>query len=236
MDFRRETTCGDEAAGAESGQEDDVTTTPDAHGALDDEAGRLLDAFDAEQLGARLRELREERGLTLREVGARLGISASAVSQIERGVLRPSVNRLFALVTALDASLVDVFGGASTDAPAALQDGGYVVRRAVEADVVRLEGGVVFRRLSPGLSRDVDFFESTYPPGSTGGGQTELVTHVGYEIGTVTAGELTIDFPDERVVVRAGDTVSYACSTPHRLSNQSDGVTVATWVIVHPAG
>ncbi len=111
---------------------------------------------------------------------------------------------------------------------------GYLVRRAVEADVVRLAGGVVFRRLSPGPSRDVDFFESTYPPGSTGAEQNELLTHVGYEIGTVTQGELTIDFPDERVVVRAGDTISYACGTPHRLSNQSAGVTVATWVIVHP--
>ncbi len=198
-----------------------------------DEAGRLLDAFDAEQLGARLRALREERGLTLREVGRRLGISTSAVSQIERGVLRPSVNRLFAFVTALDASLVDVFGASADASPAPALEG-YVVRRAVEADVVRLAGGVVFRRLSPGPARDVDFFESTYPPGSTGAEQNELLTHVGYEIGTVTQGELTIDFPDERVVVRAGDTVSYACGTPHRLSNQSDGVTVATWVIVHP--
>ncbi|MBO3083175.1 helix-turn-helix domain-containing protein [Cellulomonas fengjieae] len=198
-----------------------------------DESGALLDAFDSEQLGARLRELREERGLTLREVGERVGVSASAVSQIERGVLRPSVNRLFALVTALDAGLVDVFGGPSVVARQSVVDG-YVVRRAVEADVVRLAGGVVFRRLSPGPSRDVDFFESTYPPGSTGAEQNELLTHVGYEIGTVTHGELTIDFPDERVVVRAGDTISYACGTPHRLSNQSDGVTVATWVIVHP--
>jgi transcriptional regulator with XRE-family HTH domain len=198
-----------------------------------DDAGRLLDAFDSEQLGARLRQLREERGLTLREVGRRVGVSTSAVSQIERGVLRPSVNRLFALVTALDAGLVDVFGGPAA-APQPVLDG-YVVRRAVEADVVRLAGGVVFRRLSPGPSRDVDFFESTYPPGSTGAEQNELLTHVGYEIGTVTQGELTIDFPDERVVVRAGDTISYACGTPHRLSNQSGGVTVATWVIVHPA-
>ncbi|MDQ0375695.1 helix-turn-helix domain-containing protein [Cellulomonas humilata] len=198
-----------------------------------DEAGRLLDAFDSEQLGGRLRQLREERGLTLKEVGKRLGISTSAVSQIERGVLRPSVNRLFAFVTALDASLVDVFGGVADPTPQPVLDG-YVVRRAVEADVVRLAGGVVFRRLSPGRSRDVDFFESTYPPGSTGAEQNELLTHVGYEIGTVSQGELTIDFPDERVVVRAGDTVSYACGTPHRLSNQTDGVTVATWVIVHP--
>ncbi|WP_034620551.1 helix-turn-helix domain-containing protein [Cellulomonas sp. URHE0023] len=200
-----------------------------------DDAGRLLESFDSEQLGARLRQLREERGLTLKEVGRRLGISTSAVSQIERGVLRPSVNRLFALVTALDASLVDVFGGTSEPGPQPLLEG-YVVRRAIEADVVRLAGGVVFRRLSPGLSRDVDFFESTYPPGSTGAEQNELVTHLGYEIGTVSQGELTIDFPDERVVLRPGDTISYACGTPHRLSNQSADTTVATWVIVHPTG
>lgn len=199
-----------------------------------DDAGRLLESFDSEQLGARLRQMREERGLTLKEVGRRLAISTSAVSQIERGVLRPSVNRLFALVTALDASLVDVFGSASDAVPQELLEG-YVVRRAVEADVVRLAGGVVFRRLSPGLSRDVDFFESTYPPGSTGAEQNELLTHEGYEIGTVSRGELTIDFPDERVVLRAGDTVSYACGTPHLLSNRSADVTVATWVIVHPA-
>lgn len=199
------------------------------------DTGSLLAAFDAELLGARLRALREARGLTLREVGTRLGISASAVSQIERGVLRPSVNRLFELVTAMDATLVDVFGGTSGTPDVELSTpvpDGYVVRRAVE--VVTLEGGVVYRRLSPGVSHDVDFFESTYPPHTVAGRQHELVTHVGYEIGTVTRGELTVDFADERVVLRTGDTISYACTTPHRLSNRSDEVTVATWLIVHP--
>ncbi|MCC2316116.1 helix-turn-helix domain-containing protein [Cellulomonas xiejunii] len=206
-----------------------MSTAPDT--------GSLLASFDAEQLGARLRGLREERGLTLREVGARLGISASAVSQIERGVLRPSVNRLFELVTAMDATLVDVFGGTSGAPDVELSTPvpeGYVVRRAVEVESVTLEGGVVYRRLSPGVSHDVDFFESTYPPHTVAGRQHELVTHVGYEIGTVVRGELTVDFADERVVLRAGDTISYACTTPHRLSNRSDDVTVATWLIVHP--
>ncbi|QCB95117.1 helix-turn-helix domain-containing protein [Cellulomonas shaoxiangyii] len=196
----------------------------------------MLARFDTEELGARLRGLREARGLTLREVGARLGISASAVSQIERGVLRPSVHRLFELVTAVDATLVDVFGGADrpeVELSAPVPDG-YVVRRAVESEQVTLEGGVVFRRLSPGVSRDVDLFESTYPPHTVAGRQHQLVTHRGYEIGTVTRGELTIDFADERVVLRPGDTISYACTTPHRLSNRSDDVTVATWLIVHP--
>lgn len=204
---------------------------------LEDERAAVLDAFDAEALGARLRRLREARGLTLREVAGRLGISASAISQIERGVLRPSVNRLLALVTVLDATLLDVFGAPqeADDAAGHLGSHSYVVRRAIETEVVTLQDGVTFRRLSPGPARDVDFFESTYPPGSAGAQQADLVTHHGYEIGTVTRGELTIDFPDERVVLRAGDSISYACQTPHQLSNQSAEPTVATWLIVHPA-
>ena len=108
-----------------------------------------------------------------------------------------------------------------------------MVRRAVEADVVRLAGGVVFRRLSPGLSRDVDFFESTYPPGSTGAEQNELVTHLGYEIGTVTRGELTIDFPDERVVLRARRHHLLRLRDPPP-AVQPVRPTRRTWVIVHP--
>ncbi|GIG28880.1 helix-turn-helix domain-containing protein [Cellulomonas marina] len=210
-----------------------------------------LEGFDAEVLGSRLRALRESAGLTLRDVAGRTGISTSAVSQIERGVLRPSVHRLFSLVTALDASLVDVFasaGGPPTlprDVPAggasATADdhglhgaGQAVVRRAVEQPAVTLAGGVTFRRLSPGPVHDVDFFESTYPPGATAGDADELLAHRGYEIGTVTAGELTLDLPDERVVLRPGDSVSYSCRTPHRLSNRGTETAVATWLIVHP--
>jgi transcriptional regulator with XRE-family HTH domain len=68
-----------------------------------------LDELTAESLGARLRELREGTGLSLRAVARRLDISLSAVSQIERGVLRPSGSRLIAYVTAIGVPLNEVF-------------------------------------------------------------------------------------------------------------------------------
>lgn len=40
---------------------------------------------DAAQVGARFRALREERGLTLREVARRAGFSAAYVSDVELG-------------------------------------------------------------------------------------------------------------------------------------------------------
>jgi len=142
------------------------------------------------------------------------------------------------MVQALDASVTDVFderaGQTAGTAPPEGVRPAVVVGRAGGSAPVTLEGGVVFRRLSPGPLAGADLFESTYPPGALATGVDELVTHAGYEVGTVSTGELTIDFPDERVVLRAGDSVTFPCDLPHRLGNLGEVAAVATWLIVHP--
>ena len=55
------------------------------------------------QIGARLRRLRTASGRSLASVAQQLGISSSALSQIETGTMRPSVNRLVELVAVLGA-------------------------------------------------------------------------------------------------------------------------------------
>ena len=42
-------------------------------------------ADDVVQVGAALREVRERRGLSLREVARRVGVSPSFISQVETG-------------------------------------------------------------------------------------------------------------------------------------------------------
>ena len=81
----------------------------------------------------------------------------------------------------------------------------------------------------------VEFFESVYPPGTMSNAHGELLRHEGYEVGTVTAGELTVDFDTDVVTLAAGDSITYPCSRPHLISNRSPLVTaVATWLIVNP--
>ena len=66
--------------------------------------------FDpASALGPRLREVREERGLAIRELARRIGCSASLISQVERGISSPSAGMLYALATELQASLDYLF-------------------------------------------------------------------------------------------------------------------------------
>ncbi|AMM19241.1 transcriptional regulator [Frondihabitans sp. PAMC 28766] len=201
---------------------------------MSDSATSVVD-LDPAALGGRLRALRLESGMSLRDLARALGISPSAVSQIERGVRRPSVSRLLAICQVLGRPLADVFDEpGSAVAEAGAQDpAGYVLARAGATKPVELGTGVVFRRLSPAHTSGVDFFESTYPAGSVATDLDTLITHEGYEVGTVTAGELTIDFPDERVVLRAGDSITFPCELPHRMGNTGSVDAVATWLIVH---
>jgi transcriptional regulator with XRE-family HTH domain/quercetin dioxygenase-like cupin family protein len=66
-------------------------------------------------VGQRIREVRLQRGLTLRGLARAVGVSASLVSQIETGKSQPSVSTLYAITKALGISVEDVFdtgGGA----------------------------------------------------------------------------------------------------------------------------
>ena len=208
-----------------------------------------LDALTPESLGARLRELRTGAGVSLRALAGRLAISPSAVSQIERGVMRPSVSRLIAYVGAIGVPLSAVFDTGTEKAPegsagARAEDsagpGGagqhqFAIRRAWEVAPLRLGGGVTFRRLSPVPTPGVEFFESVYPPGSMSNAHGELLRHEGYEVGTVTAGELTVDFDTDVVTLAPGDSITFPCARPHLIANRSQAATaIATWLIVNP--
>ncbi|WP_329025032.1 helix-turn-helix domain-containing protein [Streptomyces sp. NBC_00690] len=73
-------------------------------------------------LGGRLRRVRAERGLSLRELGRLAGCSASLISQVERGQTAPSAGVIYGIANALEISLDYLFGVADSEevpAPAA---------------------------------------------------------------------------------------------------------------------
>ncbi len=61
-------------------------------------------------IGKRIRELRKERGLTLKQMARRTNLSVSLLSQIERAESSASVSSLFKVATALDVRLTELFG------------------------------------------------------------------------------------------------------------------------------
>ncbi|MEU6040865.1 XRE family transcriptional regulator [Actinomadura sp. NPDC047616] len=68
-------------------------------------------------VGARIREERLKRGVTLRALARAVGVSASMVSQIETGKSQPSVSTLYAITQSLGISIEDVFNATPGDIP-----------------------------------------------------------------------------------------------------------------------
>ncbi len=64
-------------------------------------------------LGARLRELRQEKGLKLAALAHQSGVSLAYVSEVERGRKLPSLEVLDRLAGALGLSVLEVLDGVS---------------------------------------------------------------------------------------------------------------------------
>jgi transcriptional regulator with XRE-family HTH domain len=200
-------------------------------------------------IGETLETERKRQGLTLRELAARTGVSASLLCSIEKGRVNPSVATLYELATqlgvhpqaffqaprdpALDVPNGHVVGIARTELdPRSDEPVRAPAPRAVlspdERPTLRLTDGVVWQLLTPQPDEDVEFMEVEYPPGGSSG--EEMFSHAGKEFGLVLEGELTLEVGFERFVLGPGDSIGYESTTPHRVSNLGDQPMRAVWV------
>jgi transcriptional regulator with XRE-family HTH domain len=217
------------------------------HGARDDQAPAATPALD---LGARLRAERLRKGISLREMARRVGVSASALSQIETGKAQPSVSKLFDIVNLLETSLDGLLAGASGTAPAGRgpgdghgvaaadanngyeTEGFFSFQRSGEHEVLELESGVHWRRLTAGSLPGVEFLHVSYAPGACSSRDGAFMRHAGQELGYVVAGRLVVDVGFDSYQLGPGDSISFPAPTPHRLSNPGTEPAAAIWCVL----
>jgi transcriptional regulator with XRE-family HTH domain len=191
--------------------------------------------FEPSQIGGRLREEREKRAISLRELARRVGVSPSLVSQIELDRVNPSVSTLYAIVSELGMTMSDVFGDAEAPAePVAPRraDGGGPVERGASRRVIDLASGVRWERLTPHSEQDVEFLRVTYPVGAESCAEDALVTHGGREYGYVTSGTLGVRVGFDEYELGPDDSIAFDSSSPHRLWTVGDQAVEAVWVVI----
>jgi transcriptional regulator with XRE-family HTH domain len=215
--------------------------------ARDEQAPAATPALD---LGARLRAERLRQGMSLREMARRVGVSASALSQIETGKAQPSVSKLFDIVNLLDTSLDGLLAGASGRAPASGDqvaqghggpvdanhgyetEGFFSFQRSGEHEALELESGVHWRRLTAGSLPGIEFLHVSYAPGACSSRDGAFMRHAGQEFGYVLSGRLVVDVGFESYQLGAGDSISFPAPTPHRLSNPGTEPAAAVWCVL----
>lgn len=196
-------------------------------------------------MGDRLRSARTSRGLSLRTMAKRLGVSPSLISQVETGRAKPSVSTLYALANELGISLDELLFVDAPEPSVSLQPSGLEpaddlpldpVQRADSRVSIRLGSGVVWERLTTESLRNVDFLYVTYEVGGASSPEDAYQRHKGGEWGYVLSGTLRVNIGFDEFVLGPGDAISFDSSVPHRLSNDGDEPVRAVWFVLGRRG
>jgi transcriptional regulator with XRE-family HTH domain len=210
---------------------------------------RAETGFPGAQLGPRLRRVREDRGLSVRELARRINCSPSLISQVERGLSAPSVGILYAIASQLRTSLDFLFGVAAAgdamlatahgdghvqpDGGAGWPDGHGLVQRGGRRRTIDLASGVRWERLTPGADDRVDFLEVIYQPSGHSTDSRRPLRHDGHEYGLIVSGRLHASVGFETFELAPGDSIAFDSALPHQYWNTTDTDTRAIWVVVH---
>lgn len=175
----------------------------------------LVSAIDdrAVRLGARIRELRHARGLTLVELAERAQLSHPFLSQLERGLARPSMGSLARIAHALGSSELEIFAGVDDDPDT--PDTSFVPAHDGSRGPYGLGEGRLLvhgaRRLLP-----MDYTGSNVDPG-------EYFEHEEHEFIHVLSGSVLVDLGGRpSTTLNAGDSLYFSSGIPHRWSS-ADG-------------
>lgn len=180
------------------------------------------------RFGEKIRSVRERKGLTLKTVAQKAGVSESLVSQIERNKVSPAIDTLLNLADALDINLEFLFEEYRKDHPVKVIRSGE--RRKIKDDEI------VYEEVAKAMEKDekngLESYIISIPPG----GKTHRGSygHLGYELGFIVSGKAEFHYESLVYSLLEGDSISFSASSPHILVNAGSDTLKAIWVVSPP--
>ena len=175
----------------------------------------------AVSLGRALRQRRKEVGKTMRQVAQEAGLSEGFISQVERGLSTPSLISLYNLAATLDTNVETFLQQAPQRAHSmvshASERHGYSIE-AEERVYQILQRGFPDARLNSCITH--------MPPGYV----SELTRHEGEDFLYLIEGEMLYEVGGREYRLRAGDTLHFPASLPHRARNVGVAEARELWV------
>lgn len=179
------------------------------------------------EIGRRIRAVRGERGLTLRQVASMARLSATHISEIERGHTTPTVGALVRIADALgrephfflepewlpDVSLMRREQMAATTPLGAREQACIPLTKGIPG------GRLLCSRL-------------LLPPHSRSGGSSSPHGEIG---GYVVRGRIEVTWEGERLALGPGDGFHLRADVPHEIRNPGEETAEVLWITTQPA-
>ena len=165
------------------------------------------------EVGRRIKQYRQKYNLTLKEIEARVNVSATHVSEIERGKTSPTIGALSRIAKAFDMDPAEFL--ITEDLPK------VQVTRSDGRSSIRYEhNNMVARPLTaPIEDQAISAACVEWEPGMTDT-LAPPRSHAGEEFIHVTEGAVEVTVKGRTILLREGDSLHFRADLPHRITNR----------------
>jgi quercetin dioxygenase-like cupin family protein len=181
-------------------------------------------------VGERIRQLRNDKGLTLRELADLTGRSIGFLSQVERGLSSISLTALRDIAASLGRPMTEFLDVAGDDLDSDSRGPVWTLTRAEEgSSEVLFSGTRRYQLLSaraPGL-----VLEPLLVHIAPGGIVEDIDPHAGEEFAYVLKGQLLFVIDGQEHRLGPGDSIHLRANVAHRIHNDGDEPTVVVSVL-----
>lgn len=167
-----------------------------------------------DELGQRVRELRLERNLTIRELSELSGVSVNTLSMIENCKTSPSVSTLRQIAAAMQIAMPKFFEPPKHESDIVFMHG-KERKRVTPSPLIHLEA--LCRDLS-GNALDANVI-SIEPGGKSG----FIPPHSGYELVFCLEGKVLYSIDEEHYILEVDDSISFLANVKHKFQNLDQG-------------
>lgn len=168
-------------------------------------------------LGARIRSLREGRGMKLKDLADGAGLSDAFVSRLERGQVSSSVANLIQIAHTLDVGVAELFAGSPDQLRSSVTV--HRVEDASESQNVP-STGYRWRLFAGGMPNDdLEVFHLVFPRRNR---MDLMVSHPGQEYCYVISGLIRFHVGAESFDLSPGEGIFLNSELPHRADNVGD--------------
>jgi transcriptional regulator with XRE-family HTH domain len=180
-----------------------------------------------------IRQARKAEGMSLKELGLKVNLSATYLSKLERDIGNPSINILQKIAKALntDVRLFLETNGEDNSAPVHSETA-KVVRKNKRKTLLYPGEKIRAQLLTPNLRGKLEVIITVEEPSDEKG---EVLMHEGEEFGLILEGSYEVTVGSNIHRLEEGDSISYSAEIPHSMRNPGEQNSKTLWVITPPS-
>ena len=174
------------------------------------------------ELGAKLKDMRQQKNLTQEELADRCELTKGYISQLENDLTSPSIATLVDLLNALGGNLSDFFHE-DEEEKIVFSESEYIEKQS---------DGMKFKWVIPNAQKNM--MEPVLVELEAGADTRTDFPHEGEEFGYVLSGRIAIYLSDKKHAAKSGESFYFTADKMHRIVNDGRGKAKFLWVSTPP--